>query len=244
MLKRLRKIGLIQRFAFFILAVAIISQFVGKVEQRERMIAPDLGKLLPKSIPGWTIEDKKVAETPEMQEALNQILNYDSAIFRIYKQGDTDIAIYVSYWLPGKVPENAIDAHTPDICWVHSGWEMKKMAALPDQHVRGIEVPIANVREFSAAGQSLHVVYWHISTGKLRTNKSVLESSLTLKERTMRRAAQVIDSTMSPPGQQIFIRVSTNKGIYDELRSEPLQACLDLVARSLSGEKLYSIYTK
>lgn len=222
-----------------ILLSATAVQFLGAARERTRLTAPDFSSWLPSKIPGWEVEDRPVAETPEMKKAITSLLNYDSAILRIYRKGDTQITVYISYWLPGKMPENTIDAHTPDICWVYSGWAIKKQPPLPDQKVGSRVVPVPNVRLFTMKGEDISVTYWDIVGSRLRNNKSILEPSLNFWQKVDRRLHQVIDSVLKPPQQQLFIRVSSNKQISEQIETVPAKACIKLASEALAGKLFY-----
>ncbi len=86
-------------------------------------LTQSLASLVPEKIPGWTVKDQPIAETEEMKKAVDEMLNYDDAVYRIYTQGKTTISVYVAYWKPGKMSPRLIAGHTPDVCWVNNGWK-------------------------------------------------------------------------------------------------------------------------
>ncbi len=218
-----------------------LFQILGPAAQRKNMSPPELAKLLPEEISGWAVENRPVADSPEMLKTVERVLDYDSAIFRIYKQGGVEISVYAAYWLPAKVPVTQVDAHTPDICWVANGWKMSKRQPLASQAVDGLSVPVPNVRDFQVSGQALSVIYWHINGSELRQGDSVWEATLSAAARVKRRIAQFKNIIFSPPDQQLFVRVSSNHDIADQLDSAPVKACLALVADALRGEVLYKM---
>lgn len=51
-----------------------------------------------------------------------KILNFTEAIY--YKKNN--INLYMAYWEPGKMPYNTVGLHSPDVCWVETGWTKKE----------------------------------------------------------------------------------------------------------------------
>lgn len=217
---------------------AVFVQYNGMANKRKNLASPDLGKLIPSEIPGWTIEDKPIAATPEMQKAVDSLLNFDAGILRVYKQGTLEITVYMAYWLPAKVPAEIVDAHTPDICWVLNGWQMTKCAPLPDQSTPTGLVALPNVRQFDVSGTQLSVVYWHMKDHKIRTNNPLLIRGLSFFQHVKWRFTQFWQLITSTPSEQIFIRISANQDIAEIIQTDPIQFILDLIAQIQSNRVL------
>ena len=238
----MKKIIFILIFIFLLIGASV--QYMGLSRARDNLSPPDLGGLIPQEIPGWVIEDKPIAESPELMNKVEQILNFDSAVFRSYKQGDLEISVYIAYWLPGKVPVSIVDAHTPDICWVANGWQMERLSALADYPMKsGTRISIPNYRKFHMKFSSdpISVIYWHFDGQHLREQKSRREGAMSSMERVKNRLAHFRNIIFSPPAQQVFIRISSNKEISQEsvLGSIPVQACFELQESLMAGEQLY-----
>ncbi|CAM2916592.1 exosortase-associated EpsI family protein [Rariglobus hedericola] len=224
------------------LILATGFQFFGLANQRKNLISPDVSRLIPNSIPGWLVEDKPIAESPEMQRAVSEVLNFDSAVFRVYRRGSDEITVYMAYWLPGKIHPQGVDAHTPDICWPNNGWKMTKLPKLTDQVLEsGRSLAVPNNRRFMAGGQDLTVLFWHINGHKIRQSFSVFEEGMGMVERTKRRIYQVWTSVTTPAQQQLFIRISSNRDITQQLNEPPIRACTGLMDRVIGGENLYTV---
>jgi len=226
-------------FVGLVLIIAIGFQFFGLASKRKNLEAKTVGEFIPREIPGWTVEDKPVADSPEMQKVVNQVLNYDDAVFRIYRKGGKEISVYVAYWLPGKIHPTGIDAHTPDVCWVANGWEMQKMSALASQREGADEIAVPNYRKFKVGAQSLSVVYWHFNGVKLRQSDSVRVSKLSFESTVMRRVKQIYGDIVAPAEQQVFMRISSNGDISSEFDELPVKSCLQFLARVQGGDLLY-----
>jgi hypothetical protein len=74
--------------------------------------------------PGWTVEYKPIADTPEMKKAVAELLNYDDAVYAVYSNGTRHLSVYIAYWTPGKMAQRLVAGHTPDVCWVGAGWRI------------------------------------------------------------------------------------------------------------------------
>jgi len=107
-----------------VLAVAVGLIAIGGMRPRERTFAGTLKELLPQAgeLPEWSIAYHPVAETAELQKMVDEMLNFDDAVYAIYTRGEMRISIYAAYWAPGKMSHRLIAGHTPDICWVGAGW--------------------------------------------------------------------------------------------------------------------------
>lgn len=225
-----------------ILLVAAGSQIFGLANERKNLVSPDVAALIPQRLAGWVVEDKPIADSPEMQRAVSEVLNFDSAVFRIYRRGNEEISVYMAYWLPGKIHPQGVDAHTPDICWPNNGWKMTKLPALDDQKLEsGRSLAVPNNRRFMAGGQDLTVLFWHINGHQIRQSFGVFEEGMGILERTKRRVYQVWTSVTTPAQQQLFIRISSNQDITKQLNEQPIRACTILMDRVLGGENLYTV---
>lgn len=223
-----------------ILLVALTFQFFGLAGQRKNLVSSDVSELIPRVLDGWVVEDKPIADSPEMQRAVSTVLNFDSAVFRIYRRGNIEISVYMAYWLPGKIHPQGVDAHTPDICWPNNGWKMTKLPELDEQKLdSGRSLAVPNNRRFVAVDQDLTVLFWHINGHEIRQSFSVFEEGMGILERTKRRVYQVWTSVITPAQQQLFIRISSNRDITKQLNEAPIRGCTTLMDRVLNGENLY-----
>jgi hypothetical protein len=143
---------------------------------------PPLAKILPENPAGWVSLDRPIADSEEMKAAINEQLNFDDGIFRIYSRGGEFFAVYAAHWAPGKMPKKSIATHTPDVCWNGNGWVRQRDAerqpltdggTLGDAVRRSVAqaglLP-AQFRIFGSDGTDLrgtqHLVFWHIYGGE------------------------------------------------------------------------------
>lgn len=136
----------------------------GPVEQKAKFTG-NIKRLLPaaRDLEGWRIEDAPIADTPEMRRRVVELLNYDDAVYRIYSLGRMRISVYLAYWRPGRMPVRAIANHTPDVCWVDSGWVCAQRDELETLSVNDIRVAHTEHRIYTINGRIEHVVFWHVA---------------------------------------------------------------------------------
>lgn len=73
---------------------------------------------------GWKVDFQPIADTPEMKAKVDELLNYDDAVFTVYTKGSERLSVYIAYWAPGKMSHRLVAGHTPDVCWVGAGWRI------------------------------------------------------------------------------------------------------------------------
>lgn len=120
--RRLLLVGLL-----LVLVGAIVLVIYGETRPLKRTFYGKVIDLVPKQEelpPGWTVEYKPIADTPEMKKAVAELLNYDDAVYAVYSNGTRHLAVYIAYWTPGKMSHRLVAGHTPDVCWVNAGWKV------------------------------------------------------------------------------------------------------------------------
>lgn len=189
--------------ALLLAAVLILAR--GSSRSAERAFSARLETLLPPAPAGWTRTIRPVAETPEMQNAVSRVLNYDDAVFADYTQGSDRVSVYISYWTPGKMPYRLVAGHTPDVCWVSNGWRKTspdKTAIL--QRADGRTLPPAETRTFTLSDHEEHVWFWHFVDGHVFSyGTGGLPPWHAMFTDLFRR-------NIDPRGEQLFIRLSSN----------------------------------
>lgn len=173
--------------------------------------------LLPKSesIDGWTLTYESIAETPEMQRTVNEQLNFDDAVFAIYRRAGISVSVYIAYWRPGKMPARMIASHTPDTCWVYNGW--RKLSALRSGPLRigPTALPAGEVRVMSINAHVENVIFWHMADGK---SKSYQSQGLPPWHAIF---SDIFADGLAQKPEQFFIRISTNCAL-ETIVKEPL----------------------
>ncbi len=154
-----------------VLSLGVLAQWAASVQvEQPRMLEMSLGQRLPAALEGWLVVEQPIADTPEMKKAVGALLNYDDAVFRIYRRGALQFAVYVAYWGPGRMPRREVASHTPDVCWALNGWvptlsDLGKVIQVEQQKLRP-----AQFRVFSMNAQPpQYVLFWHLADGELVT---------------------------------------------------------------------------
>lgn len=154
-----------------LLFIAVGLIIYGSTRPVERTFHGKLIDLLPEAPPGWIRTLRPIADTPEMQKAVGEILNYDDGIFADYIRGKDRLSVYIAYWKPGKMQHRQVASHTPDVCWVNAGWVCRDRGvvsyALPARlHAPYRHILPAEARTFNAnGGVTEYVWFWHLVGG-------------------------------------------------------------------------------
>jgi len=166
---------------------------------------PDLDRLVPRAVQGWTTRDLPLAETEETKNAVASILQFDGHVSRAYTRAGITVTVYVAYWRPGKVPPRSVGVHTPDTCWIQNGWQCtRRERAVVLQAADGVFLKPAESGTYSTGGSNQHVYFWHLVGGQpyayhqegLHSLVSPLQDLLTFGLNQRR--------------EQLFVRVAAN----------------------------------
>jgi hypothetical protein len=183
--------------------------FYGSTKVPNPSFTGNLRALLPPSPSGWTRTDSPIATTPEMQKAVAELLNYDDAVFVAYTDSSArSFQVYIAYWRPGKMSPRLVAGHTPDVCWVASGWKLRARdfaysLKLPTER----ELPPAQWGIYEQNLESAHVIFWHLQAG---------ENMPYSPSRTRDWRAVISDLTsrgLNQRGEQMFIRISSKQPV-------------------------------
>ena len=170
-----------------------------------------LAIIVPEELKGWSIQDLDMAESPESSARISEFLNFDDALFRVFRKGDIFVGLYIAYWTPGKASYRWAGAHTPDTCWVQNGWSCTdREYAIPFQN-KETEFQPAEFGVYEKSGSAQNVYFWHLVGGeafsyKQKGGHNIFAALLDIKE-----------YGLNLRDEQFFIRLSSNKTI-DELK--------------------------
>jgi hypothetical protein len=159
------KLRIILSGAVLLLLTAIGLVVYGSTRPVERTFHGKLIELLPSAPAGWTRTLRPIADTPEMQKAVGEILNFDDGVFVDYTRGADRLSVYIAYWTPGKMSHRLVAGHTPDVCWVGAGWVCTERSTASPQ-VSGLLLHPAETRTFTAQGTTEYVWFWHLVGGQ------------------------------------------------------------------------------
>lgn len=168
-----------------------------------------LSNIVPEELSGWKIIDQDMAESPESSERISDFLNFDDALFRIFKKGDAFVGLYIAYWLPGKASYRWAGAHTPDTCWVQNGWtRLDRKYCIPFQNEETPFQP-AEFGIYEKDGSTQNVYFWHLVGGEAfgyeqEGGHNIFAALLDIKKHGLNLR-----------DEQFFIRLSSNKKIEE-----------------------------
>jgi len=193
-----------------VLLLAILATFQGPRKPQERSFHSRLENLLPPAPGGWARVVRPIADTVEMQNAVNRVLNYDDAVFADYTRGADRVSIFMAYWVPDKMSYRLVAGHTPDICWVGNGWQRTGTAGTAIlNRTGGQALPPAEKRTFELSGRTEHVWFWHLvsarvfsyGTGGMPPWHAII--------------TDLFRRDLDPRGEQFFIRISASAPITE-----------------------------
>jgi len=152
-----------------LLASAIGLVIYGSTRPQERTFHGRLIDVLPEAPPGWTRTLRSIADTPEMQKAVGELLNFDDGAFADYTNQQQRLSIYIAYWRPGKMAHRDIARHTPDVCWTSAGWRCEARQTLTNVRSAGVQLLPIEARTFSAHGTNEFVWFCHLVGGRQKS---------------------------------------------------------------------------
>lgn len=153
--------------AAFLLLAGVVAVVLAARPAAPAPMRPSLLSMLPESAHGWERELLPIADTPEMKARVNELLNYDDAVYAVYRRGRDRVSIYIAYWAPGRMPHRLIADHTPDVCWIQAGWT--RVSRTKQQRNAGGAPIVSEEGVFALNGTSEHVAFWHIVKDRLLT---------------------------------------------------------------------------
>lgn len=202
-----------------VMGLAILVLFRGPVEVLPKYTG-NIREIIPtaEGLPDWKVKDAPIADTPEMQRQVDELLNFDDAVFRIYEKEGLRVSVYLAYWRPGRMQTKDIGRHTPDVCWVAAGWERVLKDTLNELRLHnGARVSVGEHRTFLQRGQTEHVVFWHV----------VDQATHSYKTGGRPPWYWIITDTLrwglNQKPEQFFLRISSNRPLTEYWETEVVE---------------------
>ena len=187
---------------------------VGPVPKPPAMLALESLKL-----PGWMVETLPLGETELVRQKVLETLNFDQATFLRFRRGEREFSVYLAYWAPGKATARDVRLHTPDTCWVQSGWEEMARNEACYVPVEAGKSEAGQYRRYSQHGFIQHVVFWHFMNGRLVPHWRYGQP-------TPRQVMEALwGKTKEVLGEQYFLRISSAEPL-DWLWQDPAGVAL------------------
>lgn len=173
---------------------------------------PDLAAVLPSSVEGWRVDTAN--DLYQFSDRLQTDHLAQRTYSRMTERGPEQITVYLAYWRPGQASVSLVASHTPDACWPGAGWE-----SVPVPHPRarlvlgGRSLPEAEARSFVSGDYPQNVWFWHLYDGRPITQNAPNSPAQLLK--------LAWHYGFRHDGDQLFVRVSSNRG-WDDISREPV----------------------
>lgn len=195
--------------AMFLLTGFGLRAYFTFVPPPDATLTESLAEIVPQKLDGWRIEDQNMADSPESSARISQFLNFDDALYRVFRKGDTFVGLYIAYWTPGKASYRWAGAHTPDTCWVQNGWTcLDREYSIPFSSGETKFQP-AEFGVYAKDGTEQNVYFWHLVGGeafgyKQQGGHNILAALIDVK-----------NYGLNLRQEQFFIRLSSNQTIEE-----------------------------
>jgi len=208
--------------------LAVIQVVVPRLFPATEAVTQSLEKTVPAEMTGWKVHSLPIAETEIMREHVKSVLRYDEAVYRVYRRGALEVTVYAAHWKSGTASYSQVGLHTPDTCWICSGWRRDQRAHATPLQVAGRALIPAETGTFSKDGASLHVMFWHLVGGRpIRYDETGWDDSWRGK---LHRAAVAVADVgrfgLRQRDDQCFVRVTSNSPLREALRDADFQSLL------------------
>jgi hypothetical protein len=217
------RLALFAGLALLLLAAMGIIAYAGSRQAAQvRQFRGRVSDLLPRQLPGWNRLERPIADTPEMKAAVNELLNFNDAVYIEYTQGPARVSVYLAYWEPGRMSARLIAGHTPDVCWVGNGW-VDESARITEATPPPEAYREAERRVFSLNGTREYVWYWHIVGTTVRSPRLQAQNPMTgIWDDLMGRG-------LNQREEQFFVRISSDRPLSEPPCSAILPSLLHAV---------------
>lgn len=233
-----------------LLGASVTLVLLGQALKPTASFLGSLHSILPagSELPEWRVQVLPVAESPEMQRAVGEMLNFDQAAYAQYINGPVEVSLYAAYWSPGKMSHRLIAVHTPDVCWLGAGWErmegyQTRLDLLVGQwrNTRAAQRPelkmtepldlqpvdrfLWEYRKFRLAERTEYVVFLHLVGGR------ALGYGVEGVPPWHSVIGDLLERGLRQREEQFFVRISGNRPLPELLATEPVLQFLQKFAR-------------
>lgn len=163
---------------------------------------------------GWTVSALPLGPTELVDEKAREVLQFDEMAYLHFRRGDREFTLYLAYWKPGKADLRTVNSHTPDSCWVNSGWVEQERRSGFTGAGDARPLPPGEYRCFTHNNVRQYVVFWHLLAGR----------PVPLAERGMPQLGYLLDLLRGEAkglgGEQYFVRIASPRPL-EEIWSDP-----------------------
>lgn len=115
---------------------------------------------------GWAVREEPLSDSELGRSMVERILRYDDATFLVFSKGTQSFGVFVAHWRPGKADLREVNAHTPDTCWLNTGWRVREKRG----EFTGFGAQPLQSGQWRCFGQESgalqYVAFWHLLGGE------------------------------------------------------------------------------
>ena len=223
-----------------VLSAAVVAQIWASLyTEQHGTWTQKLAHALPVTSLDWVGKDLPLAETEFLRNQVSNILRYDDHVFRKFTlhDGSRWFMLYAVYWGPQKATLKEAGEHTPDTCWVNSGWSRVAKSSGVDIQTPRFQLQPAEIGAFSLGGTSIKVAFWHLVDGKVHRYDQLgwVHGPPGFLHRLPNTIKDWLTYGLNQKREQFFIRIHSNEPIVELLKDARVVRLLG----SLSGTGLF-----
>lgn len=162
-------LSVVGAMAVAVAAVAISMRFAARdnTASYDAAAAADVFKKLRTWHPdGWTVREEPLSDSELGRAMVERTLRYDDATFLIFSKGSQSFGVFVAHWRPGKADLREVNAHTPDTCWLNTGWRVREKRG----EFTGFDGQVLQSGQWRCfdqdSGALQYVAFWHLLGGE------------------------------------------------------------------------------
>lgn len=226
-------------FACFIFVYSVSLQvYTHYVYPSQSTLTQPLEEIVPGGLEGWRVTSMPIAQSKDLQEWTEKLLQYDDAVLRLFEKKNLRILVYVAYWQPGKKPYTMVGTHNPDSCWVNSGWQRQKRIYSWQPSLKGQSLKPCEYGVYHKDGENTEVIFWHLVGDETNNYRQKVGWRNGLQGRIERLPLFLKDLKnygLDQQREQFFIRISSNVP-FEQIWDDP--SFLELI-ESLSSLDIF-----
>lgn len=195
-------------------AVGLAGLAIFRAATIQELAPVDLAELFPEDLEGWRSEGKLLGADEALHESTVEQLGFEDFYYREFVRGRERFAVYVGYWKPGQMPVRLVQSHTPDACWVRSGWErLDRVHGMPIGML-GRELKPVQYGAYEKDGVLMKALFWHL------IGKNVYSHEAHGEPNPLGALMTLFDFALEPGKEQFFVRIQ-GEGDLQQLLQDP-----------------------
>jgi Protein of unknown function (DUF3485) len=192
---------------------------------------------MPMEAGAWRGQDEPLGPNESVTDAAARILNFDDYAYRVYRNREQTLSVYIAYWGAGRMPTHKVASHTPDRCWVENGWTVREARFSVPVTFWATRLKPAEWRLFSppgAQGGGQYVLYWHLVGSDLYDYGARLNT----KPHPVKWLRDSLAYAMKGSQEQYFIRLTSDRPVDELIQDTELKPLIDFLSRIGLGDDL------